>query len=73
MLPLVDINVHQVGMHPLVERECHHCMLPLVERNVNQDLPLVESGDQCLPLVESDDHGTMDPRKNFFLPLVERD
>ena len=65
MLPLVDRNVHQVGMLPLVERYFHHWMLHFVEINVHQDLPIVEGGYQGIPLIESDDQGTMDPSKNI--------
>ena len=53
MLSLVEINVHQVGMLPLVERDFYHWILPLVERNVHQGIPLVVSGNQIFPLVES--------------------
>ena len=45
MLPLVDRNLHLVGILPLVERECNHWMITLVDRNVNQGVPIVESGD----------------------------
>ena len=48
-------------------------MLPLVERNLHQGLPLVESGDQILPLVESGNQGPMDPSEHVCLPIVERD
>ena len=44
MLPIVERNVHQVGMLPLVERKCNHWMLTLVEINVHQGIPIVESG-----------------------------
>ena len=62
MLPLVERNVHQVGMLPLVEMDCHHWMFLTVDRNVHQDLPIVDSGDQILPLVDSGDQVPMDPR-----------
>ena len=64
MLPLVEINVHQVGVLPLVEREYHHWMLHIVKINVHQGLPLVESGDHSLPPIESVNQGTMDPSKH---------
>ena len=73
ILPLVEINVHQVGMLPLIERDFHHWMLPLVERNVHQGLPLVESYNQSLPLVEIGNQGMMDPSEYVCLPLVDRD
>ena len=73
MIPLVEVNVHQVGMLPLVERECHHWMLPLVERNVHQGIPIVDSGDQGLPLFESGDQGKMEPSEHFCLHLVDMD
>ena len=60
MLPLVEINVNQVGMLLLVERYCYHWMLPLLERNVHQGLPIVYSGDHNLPLVDSGEQGPMD-------------
>ena len=63
MIPLVERNLHQVGMPLLVERDFHHWMLPLVERNVHQILTLVESGDQ----------GPMDPTDHVCLPLVDMD
>ena len=72
MLPLFEINVHQVGMLPLVERYFHHWMLTLVERNFRQVLPIVDSGYQSLPLVDSGDQMPMDPSKQFFIPLVDR-
>ena len=59
-------------MLPLVEREFHHWILPFVEINVNQGLPLVESGNQCLPLVESGDKGLMDTSEHVCIPLVKR-
>ena len=71
-LPLVDINVHQVGILTLVESYFHHWILPLVERNVYQGLTLVEIGNQSLPLVESGDQGPMDPSEHVCIPLVER-
>ena len=52
MIPLVEINAHQVGMPSLVEKDFHHWMLPLMEINVYQGLPLVETGDYSLPLAE---------------------
>ena len=58
MLPLVKINVHQVGMIPLVNREFHHWILSLVGKNVHQGLLLVEIGDQGLPLVQSGYHSS---------------
>ena len=63
MIPIVERNVHQVGMLQLVERECHHWMLPLVEKNAYQGPPLVDSGNQ----------GLMDPNEQVCLPLVEKD
>ena len=57
MIPIAEINVHQVGILPLVEIDFHQCILPLVERNMHQGLPFVESGDQRLPLVESGNQG----------------
>ena len=48
-------------------------MFPLVERNLHEGLPLVESGDQSLPLVKSGDYGPMDPSEHVCIPLVERD
>ena len=72
MLPLVERNVDQVGMPPLVERDFNNWMLPLVERNVHQGIPIVESGYQGIPLVDSGDQGTMYPIEHFCLPLVER-
>ena len=81
MLPLVDINAHQVGMLPLVEGGCCHWMLPLVKINVPQGIPIIYIGDQCLTLVESGKQvlqlvdsgyqGPMDPIEKVFLPLVE--
>ena len=73
MLPIVERNVHQVGMLPLVERKCNHWMLTLVEINVHQGIPIVESGEQGLPMVESGYQGPMDPSDHVCLPLVERD
>ena len=73
MLPLVEINLYQVGILPLVERDFHHWRIPLVEINVHQCLPIVESDDQILPLVEIGNQGPMDPRKHTCLSLVERD
>ena len=73
ILFIVEINVHMVEMLPLVERGCHQWMRPLVERNVNQGIPLIDSGDQGIPLVDSGNQGPMDPKKHVFLPLVERD
>ena len=46
-----------MGILPLVERECHHWTIPLVERNVYQV--------GMLPLVERECH-------QWMLPLVER-
>ena len=48
-------------------------MLPLVDINVHQGLPLVESGDQSLHLFDSGNQGPMDPSKHVFLPLLDRD
>ena len=73
MLPLVERNLHQVGMLLLVERDCHHWVIPLLERNVHQGLHLVDSNDQSIPLVESGDQGPMNPSEHICLPLVERD
>ena len=72
MLPLVERNVHQVGMLPLVYGCFHHCMFPLVEINVHKDLPLVESDNHSLPLVNIGNQEQMDPSEHVCLPLVER-
>ena len=45
MIPLFEINVHQVGILHLVERDCHHRVIHFVEINVYQGIPLVEIGD----------------------------
>ena len=73
MLPFVELIVHQVMMLPLVERDCHQWMLPLVEINGDQGVPIVDSGDQSLPLVDSGYQGPMHPSEHVCLSLVERD
>ena len=73
MLPLFEINVHQVGMLPLVERGCNYWIIPLVEINMDQDLPLVDSGNLSLPIFDSGNLGPMYTSKHACLPLVERD
>ena len=72
MLLLVDINVNQVVMLPLVERDFRHWMLPIVKKHFHQVLPLVKIGDQSIPLVYNGDQVPMDPSKHFCLPLVYR-
>ena len=77
-IPLDQRELSQdLGIIPLLERECHHGMITLVERNVYQVempllverechhwiIPLVEINvHQGLPIVESGDQG---------LPMVE--
>ena len=73
MLPLVERNVPKVGIITLVDRECHHLILLIVERNLYQGLPLVDSGYQGLLLVDSGDQELMDPIEQVCLPLVDRD
>ena len=51
---------HKVWIIPLSDRDCYHWMLPLLERNVHQGLPIVYSGDHNLPLVDSGEQGPMD-------------
>ena len=62
----------QVGMLLLVEMECNHWMIPIVEINVHPGIPLVESGNQGLLLVESGEQGPIYPSEPVFLPLVDR-
>ena len=68
MFPACQTNV---GIPPLVERECHHYILHLLEINLHQGLPLVNNGGQSLSLFESGNQGPMDPSEYVYLPLVE--
>ena len=66
-------------MLPLIERECHHWMLPLVEIHVHQVgmLPLVERDcHHCMiPLVERNVHQGLPLVKSGYqsLPMFESD
>ena len=64
--------MHQVGMLPMVERDFHHWMLTLVERNFQQVLPIVDSGYQSLPLFDNGYQMPMDPSEQVCIPLVDR-
>ena len=59
-------------MPSLVERDCHHWMFTIVERNLQKGIPIIESGEYILPLFESGEQEPMDPSNNILLPLVDR-